>query len=363
MVATLVRGGLRGRGWRSISVRPQGRLPRTARYWKEHFAHAIASGFSAYALGAAKTPLQAAILGHNIGSGKVIKVQGDRIPVQASVQADGVGTSFVSFAGFAGFGSLVGVTSDWAFGFTVKTPADVTTLQYFIADASSGGSSQAIYIYLSNGTLVFLILDGVTNYGGSFAVQANTIYRVLGSFLYSDKKLRIYKDGVLQVTGGALAANLSAGINFNLFRFGDYAGNPAGSGLNLCDVVVYGEYLDATGAAQEYAGTFTATQALKARWKMNEGTGTALDDSGPSGHDGVMNGGLTWNAAGTPLLSETATWAASNIFHTIASPAAHRYWRMLIESPAGTETMVNFLLAAQVLNAAHKDILGRLYAA
>ena len=179
---------------------------------------------------------------------------------------------------------------------------------------------------------------------------------MLGSFLYGDRKLRLYKDGSLQTTSTALTDNIRAGINLTFFRPGDVVAAQATSGVKLSEIAVYGEYLDAEAALREYNGTFSAAQPLKAYWKMDEGTGTALDDSGPSGYDGVMNGGLSWNAEGTPILSEALTWASAEIFHTLAAPASHRYWRTLIESPAGTETMKKILLLNRALGAFEKGV-------
>ena len=90
-------------------------------------------------------------------------------------------------------------------------------------------------------------------------------------------------------------------------------------------------------------------------WTFDEASGAALDTSG-NGNDGAFTANATRSETVYSPLDETITWAADKIFHTIASPASYRYWRMLIESPAGTETMKKILLLNRALGAFEKGV-------
>lgn len=313
------------------------------------FTNSGGYGYLSWSVGSLQ-PIDSIIIhGHSVASGSGLRVQVDRIPLQSSIQTDGVITSFVSFAGFAGFGSLVGTTSDWAFAITLKTGADVATNQYFCGDHNSGGASQSFYIQLSGTFLTVAAFDtGGAQYSIAVVLAANTIYRVLASFLYSDKKLRVYIDGVLRGTTGAMAADMRAGVNFTLFRPGDLVNIPATSGVNLCDAVVYGEYLDADDALAEYNGTFTPGVARTAWWKMDEREGTDVLDSGPNGYPGVINGGLTWNVGGIPIVSETVTHNPTTILHILnTDPRSFAHVRIIATSLRNNEGAVSEVFGYQ----------------
>ena len=250
--------------------------------------------FVAVDRGSALGVTKAKLFMHNIEVGAIIKLQGGPVPPQAGVTTDGTGWIDVPIAGL---GTLVGVTSDWAFGISFKTGADVTTAQYLSADYSSGTALNSFYFYITAGTISFLLFDGVSSYGVSFVIAANTTYRMLGSFLYSDKKLRLYKDGVLQGTTAALAANMRAGVDFTFLRPGAVNAAYITSGYIIGNAIIYGEYLDADEALAEFNGTFTPGAALKGEWLMDEGSGTTVDDSSPENNNGTLTAGASWSNA------------------------------------------------------------------
>lgn len=260
---------------------------------------------------------------HNISSGATVKLQGGPVAPQAGVTTDGTGWIDVPVAGF---GTLVGAGNDWAFGFTIKTPSDLTGTQRVCTDHSAGGASQVIEVNMGP-TLGVIVNNEISQ---SFAVSASTVYRVLISFLASDKKFRLYKDGALQATSGAMAATIGAGSDFAFMRAGGFNGQYLKSGAILGNVIIYGEYLDATEALAEFNGTFTAGAALKGKWLMDEGSGAAVADTSGLGNNGTLTGGASWSDA-LAMVDETIAWRAGTMFRYLATASkTWRHWRLRI---------------------------------
>ena len=146
-----------------------------------------------------------------------------------------------------------------------------------------------------------------------------------------------------------------AGSNFRIGNSVD--GSRTHDGL-IDEVRLYkGRILTVAEVTEHYAGVFADETGLAAHYKMDEGTGTSVADSSGNANTGTLSGaGATWSTTVHSPLDETVTWATDKIFHTVASPASHRYWRTIIESPAGTETMKKILLLNRALGAFEKGV-------
>ena len=345
-------------GTRAARWRPAGAVPRP---FIRDLIHGDlnrafgASGFLSYDLRLADTVRMAAILGHNIASDKVIKLQGGPVPQEYALSC-GSGES----ADITAHDDIRPLLGDFAVAVRIKF---LTAVNVFRAVFSSGTSDVHLHLGLGDDSRIYTSIgDGVTNVGlygdaGGSNLSVGIWYAVVANF-DRDGNMVIYLDdssyrtkSIATVTG-----SINSASNPTIGSKPAAGGHATGNTLIVDELRVYKRLLTAAEITAYSNGTLAATDNLGAYLKFDDGSGDTAADSSGNNHPATKTAGATWTTAVHSPLDETITWVADKIFHTVVAPASYRYWRMLIESPAGTETMKKILLLNRALGAFEKGV-------
>jgi len=346
--------GARSARWRQAGAVPRG-LVRDLIHGDFNLSFG-AGGFSSYDLRLADIPRMAAILGHNIASDKVIKLQAGPDPQLFALLLDGSNSRAVTTDAAA-------IQNIWDGGGSVFFRTKLTSAgegnlggffdKVFLGTigARGWGFNQGTQFGTFRPSFHCAFTGGEARHLGPDTMFTAGVAASVGLSYNSDNPNNvpvIYKDGASQsiASFGAPTGSRVSDAGDNL-----YIGDRSDSGGSLDgwmdEVKFYNRALTAQEFLDLHNGILPSDHAASCvlHLKFDEGTGTSAADSSASGLSTVLQDSAAWTSSIHSPLNETITWAADDIFHAVASPASYRYWRMLIESPAGTETAKKILLS------------------
>ena len=264
-------------GTRAARLRPAGAVPRP---FIRDLIHGDlnrafgASGFLSYDLRLTDTVRMAAILGHNIASDKVIKLQGGPVPQDYAVTFDGTVNGRIRVTRTATLEPAEFSVIMWA----SWTNGD--SGRYMFGKAVTAGNGESAAVTLRSGT-AGTIVGRVADSGGTKTATSVTenlndgVWRRIGLSLNAAGQFRIRIGGVVDITTtgvGTPLYNTALDWFFGLFDLTLGGGRWIGDQDEIC---IYNRDLSDAEWAADALGNYAAS-GLVLRLKLDEGIGGPL---------------------------------------------------------------------------------------
>ena len=185
---------------------------------------------------------------------------------------------------------------------------------------SAGKNGQYWMEGRSDGALYcqFSVENSGTTYqsGTSAALTAGRLNHVVGTFDPVAKTVNTYINGTLSASASVTFTTIAT--TTNSFYLGNRQGFSRYFGGQCADVRVWNGALSAADVSSHYLNPgelyVTASATLVARWKLDEGTGTTLNDTSGNSNTGTLSSG-TWIPPYTPYLTQPVL--ATGASHTV----------------------------------------------
>jgi len=182
----------------------------------------------------------------------------------------------------------------------MKSKLNGVNSQTIIGDSNRNDTVGFIYInrYLNNNSLYYEYTDGVSrqtpSYPNLFQDLDNQWIHIVVVCDYTNKVWRVYRNGIQF----GLTKNLTNPV-FPITNRVKYIGANDTDSQRLTDgsldeVRIYNRGLSADEVYQHYLGNYADDTGLQLCYKMNEGTGTTVNDSSGFNRHGTMNGDTSW---------------------------------------------------------------------
>ena len=191
-------------------------------------------------------------------------------------------------------------TGERTYEAVVRTGSDVARRQFLYEE---GGSGNGLSMEVANGRVHFSAWSATNGWGtvsASAPVNPNTSYHVAGVYRQAANELRVYLDGALAGTssgtvgnmpshGDAVAVGGISGSTRDRANAALTSGNHFGG--KLSEFVAWNHARTAAQVASDAQSDLQGNEAgLILLYKINEGSGTVLNDSGPNRLIATING-------------------------------------------------------------------------
>lgn len=181
--------------------------------------------------------------------------------------------------------------------------SSITGTQTLVAIGDAAGSNTGVIIQSSSNAWQVLVQGTGSVPAPAPIIQVNQFYEVVVTYAGGSASVLIYVNGVVVNGSGSITMNLT---NATVKMGRNYSStSPLFGGLS--DVRVWNIALTANQIATMYQTRVVPTTGLVRRYKLNEGTGTAIADSSVTNDTGTVTNPI-WSRNNVPYgLGETAS--------------------------------------------------------
>ena len=207
-----------------------------------------------------------------------------------SITTAGAGTDFVEFGT-----SITSDTDGYSISFWARFPATGTQLTCFERGQDGSGNGWSTLIFKrSDDKMQFSIVNSSpaqVDCVGTSTLSANTWYHILCIF-NNGNSLKLYVNGTLETT----TATASATLRSSTVGWRGFLNNGAGAGVSFLDAIQIWKNVYVDSDASNLAAGGDPTTTPNFQYKINEGSGTTLTNTGSTGgNNGTLNGTVTWS--------------------------------------------------------------------